>query len=177
MKNYFSAILLGSLFSCSLLPIGIVDEPDTLIDPSSEPDVIAVDYERYDQEHGHYFVHLTWTDYADNEWSQRGRLAKFKKNFHPDDRRKLMDLVSFDRKQIFYFLARHEPDLVSRPRKKARRARRRRSTPPLPRSCPLRNSDGPVASGPNKIPILIDSSDDDDTVKDSSSDDAEAPTQ
>lgn len=109
MKNYFSAILLGSLFSCSLFPIGITDEPDTLIDCSSEPDVMSVEYESYDRAHAHYLIHLTWTDHAGNEWSQRGRLAKFKNQFYEQDKRKLMDLRSFDKQQIFYFLARQAP--------------------------------------------------------------------
>lgn len=110
MKNYFSAILLGSLFSCSLFPIGITDEPDTLIDCSSEPDVMSVEYESYDRAHAHYLIHLTWTDHAGNEWSQRGRLAKLKNRFYRQDKRKLIDLRSFDKTQIFYFLPRAEPN-------------------------------------------------------------------
>lgn len=109
MKNYFSAILLGSLFSCSLFPIGITDEPDTLIDCSSEPDVRSVEYESYDRAHAHYLIHLTWSDHAGNEWSQRGRLAKLKSAFHMHHRRQLMDLRSFDKKQIFYFLGAAAP--------------------------------------------------------------------
>lgn len=159
MKNYFSAILLGSLFSCSLLPIGIVDEPDTLIDTSSEPDLIAVNYESYDRAHEHYLVHLTWTDYAGNEWSQRGRLAKFKKNFHESDKRRLMDLRSVpnnenDTRQMFYFLESHAPDLIERPLKVR------------VRYCPLnvasKKKNRPILKDrPNKIQIIDDSSDSD----------------
>lgn len=112
MKNYFSAILLGSLFSCSLFPIGIIDEPDTLIDYSSEPDVMSVEYESYDRAHAHYLIHLTWTDYAGNEWFQRGRLAKLKNRFYRQDKRKLIDLQSFDKTQTFYFLPRTEPNKI-----------------------------------------------------------------
>jgi hypothetical protein len=152
MKNYFSAILLGSLFSCSIMPIGIVDEPDTLIDTSSEPDVISVDYESYDKARAHYLVHLKWTDYAGKEWSQRGRLAKLKGNFHEQDRRRLMDLVSFDKKQIFYFLSQHEPDLVSQPVKRVRRTRASGFCPLMPRAG---ENDEPAQKEPVARPLFV----------------------